>query len=179
MRHRIWTAARKASARACSLQRYWSRCCWCHIAYQRSDAARGRLQSEHPHTRNPPWTPLQQRFGPAYNAHPRPDVAWCCVPFCSTYRLVAINRVGSMGMNLDGAGIDHEPLKVRLLDHLLQQLLPDSRIAPAVEATMRILPVPVIGRPIKPRGSSAKYPKTAFRKRRLSKECHQTRQFYL
>src|ERR1700679_405312 len=69
-----------------------------------------------------------------------------------------------MRMDLDVAGIDHQPFKVGLVDHLLQQLFPDALVAPAAETAMRIFPVPVVRRQIAPRRPGAQNPQNAIEK---------------
>lgn len=67
-------------------------------------------------------------------------------------------------MNLDMAGVDHQPFKVRLVDQLLQQLFPDALVTPAAETTMGVFPVPVIWRKIPPRRAGAKNPENRIQK---------------
>ena len=56
-----------------------------------------------------------------------------------------------MGMNLDVAGVDHQPLKVRIVNDRIQQLFPDASVPPPAKAAMGVLPVPVIRRQVPPR----------------------------
>ena len=63
-----------------------------------------------------------------------------------------------MGMYLAVAGIDHQPLHVRLVDELLKQSLPHTPITPAAEPPMGVLPVAVAGRKIAPGCAGAQYP---------------------
>ena len=67
-------------------------------------------------------------------------------------------------MNLHVAGIDHQPFKIRLVDHLLQQLFPDTLVAPAAEAAMGVLPVPVVRRQVAPRSAGTQNPENTVEK---------------
>jgi hypothetical protein len=69
-----------------------------------------------------------------------------------------------MWMGLDVAGIDHQPFKVGLVDHLLQQLFPDALVAPAAETAMGVFPVPVVRRQIALRRTGAQNPQNAVEK---------------
>ena len=69
-----------------------------------------------------------------------------------------------MGMNLDVAGVDHQPLKVRIVDNRIQQLVPDASIPPAAKAAMGVLPVTVIRRQVPPRSPSTQNPKHRVQK---------------
>ena len=53
-------------------------------------------------------------------------------------------------MNLDVAGVYHQPLKVPVVDDRWQQLVPDATIAPATKAPIGGLPIPVSRREITP-----------------------------
>jgi hypothetical protein len=55
-------------------------------------------------------------------------------------------------------GVDHKPFKVRLGDDHLQELFPDSFIAPATKAPMRVFPIAVLLRQISPRSTGAQNP---------------------
>jgi hypothetical protein len=47
-------------------------------------------------------------------------------------------------MDLDITGIDHQPLKVRIINYFFQQLFPDTPVSPTAEPAMGVLPVSVI-----------------------------------
>ncbi len=59
-----------------------------------------------------------------------------------------------MGMNLDMAGVDHQPLKVRIINYFIQQLFPNAPIPPPAETAMGILPVPIVWGQVPPGCSS-------------------------
>ena len=63
-----------------------------------------------------------------------------------------------MGMNLAVAGIDHQPLHVRLVNDLLKQSLPNTPITPAAEPPMGVLPVAITDRKITPRCAGTQNP---------------------
>ena len=63
-----------------------------------------------------------------------------------------------MGMHLAVAGIDHQPLHVRLVNDLLKQSLPNTPVTPATEPPMGILPVAITGRKIAPRCAGTQNP---------------------
>ena len=49
-----------------------------------------------------------------------------------------------MGINIDLGGVDDQPLKVRVIDDRIQELLPYPSILPAIRTTMGVLPVPEV-----------------------------------
>lgn len=61
-------------------------------------------------------------------------------------------------MHLAVAGIDHQPLHVRLVNELLKQSLPNTPITPAAEPPMGVLPVAVACRKITPRCAGTQNP---------------------
>ena len=63
-----------------------------------------------------------------------------------------------MGMNLDVAGVYHQPLEIRFIYECFKDSLPDSLVAPTAETSMRILPVAVFGRQVSPWRPCAQYP---------------------
>ena len=63
-----------------------------------------------------------------------------------------------MRVDLDVAGIDHQPLVIRLIDESLQQFFPGALVAPPTKASVGVFPVPVVRRQIAPRGSGAQDP---------------------
>ena len=64
-----------------------------------------------------------------------------------------------MRMHLDGAGIDHQPFKIRFGYQGFEQSFPHSPVASPAKAPMGILPVAIIWRQIPPRRSCAHNPK--------------------
>lgn len=56
-------------------------------------------------------------------------------------------------------GIDHQPLKIRLVNQALEQRFPNATIAPAAEASMGVLPVAISGRQVTPRSAGSQNPK--------------------
>jgi hypothetical protein len=64
-----------------------------------------------------------------------------------------------MGVHLAVTGINHEPFKIRFIDQLFQQCLPDTVIAPAAKSPMRVFPVTITGRKIAPWRSCTQNPK--------------------
>ena len=69
-----------------------------------------------------------------------------------------------MGMDFDVAGINHQPLEIRLDDQFFQQSLPEALVAPAAKAPVGVFPVPVIGRQIPPGSSGAQDPEHRIEK---------------
>ena len=61
-------------------------------------------------------------------------------------------------MGFDMGSVDHQPLKVRVVDDDLKQLLPHALVAPSTESAMGIFPVAIHRRQVAPRGSCAQYP---------------------
>ena len=70
----------------------------------------------------------------------------------------------SVGMNLDVGSVDHQPLKVRVIDDPVQQLLPNAAVPPATKAAMGVLPVPIVRRQVPPRCPSPQIPKHRVQK---------------
>lgn len=61
-------------------------------------------------------------------------------------------------MYFDMAGVDHQPLKVRVLHQGLQYPFPDPLVTPPAEPAVYILPVSVCFRQVPPGRSSAQNP---------------------
>jgi len=101
---------------------------------------------------------------PACHESLPPGAVCCSAPFCTSYGLVASPGSSPMGMNLDVAGVDHQPLKIRIVDDGVQQPLPDAPIPPATEASMGILPISVVGRQIPPGCPSSQNPEHRVQK---------------
>lgn len=53
-------------------------------------------------------------------------------------------------MRFDVGGINHEPLKVWLVEHNFEQSLPNSLVAPAAKPTMGIFPIAKFGWQVPP-----------------------------
>jgi hypothetical protein len=64
-----------------------------------------------------------------------------------------------MGMHLAVTGVNHEPFKIRLIDKLFQQCLPDTVIAPAAKSPMSVFPIPITDRKIAPWRTCTQNPK--------------------
>src|ERR1700683_2260700 len=69
-----------------------------------------------------------------------------------------------MRMNFDVTGVDQEPFKVGRIDESLQQLFPDTLVAPADKTAMGVGPSTLIGREIAPRGPRAEKSKHRINK---------------
>jgi hypothetical protein len=67
-------------------------------------------------------------------------------------------------MDFDMAGVNHEPLKVRIVNQLFEEFLPSPLVTPAAETAMRIFPVAIVRRQVAPRRSGAQYPEDAIKK---------------
>ena len=67
-------------------------------------------------------------------------------------------RAGAVGMGLDIAGVYHQPLEIRVINHRLQQSGPHAPVPPAAEAAVGVLPISVVRGQISPRSASAQYP---------------------
>lgn len=63
-----------------------------------------------------------------------------------------------MGVNLDVAGVDHQPFVVGIFDEDFKQGFPQPFIAPAAKATVGVLPIAVIGRQVTPGRTGAQNP---------------------
>ena len=61
-------------------------------------------------------------------------------------------------MHFDVAGVDHQPLKIRLFDEHFEQFLPNPFVPPANESSMGITPMTQIERQIPPGSSRAQDP---------------------
>ena len=80
-------------------------------------------------------------------------------PSCAAYSLIAPTGTSPMRMSLNVGGVDHQPLKVRVIDDRIQELLPYPSIPPATKATMGVLPVSVIRRQVSPQSPSTQIPR--------------------
>ena len=87
---------------------------------------------------------------PLADGHPRPGAVCCSAPFCAGHGLIAATSPNPVGMHLDVAGVDHQPLKVGIVNHRLQKLGPDVSVPPAAKPPMGVLPVPVVRGQIPP-----------------------------
>ena len=93
-------------------------------------------------------------------------VTWTDAYDCSTEYNAYLDIVGGVDssgagtvrMGLDVAGVNHQPLEIRVIQHRFQQPGPLAPVPPAAEAAMGVLPVPVVRRQIAPRGAGAQYP---------------------
>jgi hypothetical protein len=61
-------------------------------------------------------------------------------------------------VRFDAAGVDRQPLEVRLADDRFAQALPRTVVAPPLVSSARILSVTIIGRKIAPRRAGAQNP---------------------
>ena len=123
----------------------------------------GRQSGQRPGCSRQPY-PRSGSSVPAYHGHPPPDAVCCSAPFCAPHGLIASNRSGPMWMQFDMRGVDHQPLQVRVIDHLVQQVGPDAPVPPATETAMGVLPVPIVRWQVPPRRSSAQVPKYRVQK---------------
>jgi len=69
-----------------------------------------------------------------------------------------------MGVNFDGGGIDHQPLKIRIDNEFFKQFFPDSLVSPADKSPVSIAPSPKIGRQIAPWRTCSQNPKNGIDK---------------
>jgi hypothetical protein len=69
-----------------------------------------------------------------------------------------------MGMNLDMAGINHQPFAIRFFYQTFLKTSPDALIAPTTKAAMGVLPVPVFRRQVAPRRPCAQNPENSVDK---------------
>ena len=86
--------------------------------------------------------PLYPRSGssvPASRGNPPPGAVCCSAPFCAAHSLIASAGPSSVRMHLDVAGVDHQPLKVRVIDDRIQKLFPYTSIPPATKAMVNNL----------------------------------------
>jgi len=63
-----------------------------------------------------------------------------------------------MRMNLAVAGINHQPLIVRLVNQNIQEFLPYPLVPPPDKAAVGVAPSAIIRRKVTPRGSGPQYP---------------------
>ena len=126
------------------------RCRWCRSLGLPADIQLGCRRSANEPACNPPPYPRSRSYVPACRGSPPPGAVCCLAPFCAAYGLIASPGPSAMRMNLDVACVDHQPLKVRIFDDPLQQLVPDTAVSPPAKASMGVLPVPVIRRQVPP-----------------------------
>ena len=135
------------------------RCRWCRSLGLPADIQLGCRRSANEPACNPPPYPRSRSYVPACRGSPPPGAVCCLAPFCAAYGLIASPGPSAMRMNLDVACVDHQPLKVRIFDDPLQQLVPDTAVSPPAKASMGVLPVPVIRRQVPPGRPSTQDPK--------------------
>ena len=80
----------------------------------------------------------------------RPNVSWCCAPFCEADSLVPAPSPRRVPVRLDVAGVHHEPLQVRFVDTSLQETFPHAGVSPSDETPVGIAPITVFRRQIPP-----------------------------
>lgn len=56
------------------------------------------------------------------------------------------------------AGVDHQPLEIRLINQGFQQFLPDALVAPTAETALHRVPTPIIRRQVPPWRTRTQYP---------------------
>jgi hypothetical protein len=61
-------------------------------------------------------------------------------------------------VDFDVAGVDHEPLEIRLVDEFPKEVLPESLVSPSAETTVGVFPVPVVRWQIAPRSARSQDP---------------------
>ena len=61
-------------------------------------------------------------------------------------------------MNLDMAGVDHQPFIIRFSYQLFQQRFPNALVPPAAKPAVRVFPVAVVGRQVTPGRARAQNP---------------------
>lgn len=76
------------------------------------------------------------------------------VPFRVAHLLVSAPCTSGVRMYCDMAGIEHQPLKICIIDQPLQDLLPYFLVTLPARSAVYIFPVPVFWRQIPPRRSS-------------------------
>ena len=73
-------------------------------------------------------------------------------------------------MDLDMAGIDHQPFETGLVNCCIQRFFSDALVPPTAKTAMGVLPVSVIRGQVAPRRPGVRrIQNTTFRNRRLSK----------
>ena len=110
------------------------------------------------------WSPQSGSSLPASRENPRPSAVCCSAPFCTPYGLVAATGPSSIGVELDLAGINHQPLEVRFVNDGIQQVLPYPPVSPATEPTVGISPVPQVWWQVSPGRPSTQVPKHGVQK---------------
>jgi len=81
--------------------------------------------------------------------------------------LITPYGTGSVWMNLDMAGVDHQPFIVRLINQLFQQGFPDPFIPPATKAAVGVFPVTVTGWQIPPGSAGTQNPEDGIDKQAI------------
>ena len=79
-------------------------------------------------------------------------------PFVRAMAWLPPRGAGTVRMGLDVAGVNHQPLEIRVIHHGFQQPGPLAPVPPAAEAAMGVLPVPVVRGQVTPRRPSPQYP---------------------
>jgi hypothetical protein len=64
-----------------------------------------------------------------------------------------------MWMHFAMAGVNHQPLVIRLVDKQIQQLLPYATVTPTAETALRVLPIAKVRRQVSPWRARAHNPK--------------------
>ena len=83
---------------------------------------------------------------------------WYWGPFSATNGLIAAHRAGAMLMRFDIAGVNHQPLQVRRVNHGFQQLGPDAFLAPAMATDASRVPMSKVRWQVAPGRAGAEYP---------------------
>ena len=68
-------------------------------------------------------------------------------------------------MNLNVAGVDHQPFEIGFGDQFFQQSLPEAFVAPAAKAAMGVFPVPIIRRQVPPGSAGTQDPENGIEKK--------------
>ena len=137
---------------------------WCRSPGRPADTGPAGQPSANGLGCSPPPCPRSKPTEPAFHGHQRPGAVCCSAPFCAAYGLIASPCSSPVGMNLDVAGVYHQPLKVRIVDDRIQQLLPDTPVPPATEAPMGVFPVPVIRWQVPPWSTGTQNPEHRVQK---------------
>ncbi len=76
---------------------------------------------------SPPPCPRSEPTVPAFRGHQRPDAVCCSAPLVRAMVWLPPTCTCPMGMHLDMAGVNHQPLKVRVIDHAVQEAATERR----------------------------------------------------
>gem|GEM_PF-4491386 len=90
-------------------------------------------------------------------------------PLGEPHVLIATHLPAGMGMYLDMAGIDHQPLKIRIFYQSLLKTSPGPFITPTAKKAVSIFPVTIVRWQVLPWRAGAKDPKKAKINSRLSR----------